>query len=110
MKFDIIATEPFERKLKRLAKKYKSLATDLAPVIDELSANPTLGTKIGKDCFKIRIAIASKGKGKSGGARLITYVRIIKSTVFLIDIYDKSEQANISKAEMQMLIDILIGA
>jgi mRNA-degrading endonuclease RelE of RelBE toxin-antitoxin system len=64
MNFDIIATEPFERKLKRLAKKYKSLASDLALVIDKLTINPTMGTPIGKDCYKIRIAISSKGKGK----------------------------------------------
>jgi hypothetical protein len=107
MSFDVIATEPFERKLKRLAKKYKSLASDLASVIDELIENPTLGTPIGKDCYKLRIAIASKGKGKSGGARMITYVRIVKQTVFLMDIYDKSEQANISDKELLMLIDIL---
>jgi hypothetical protein len=107
--FDVIATEPFERKLKRLAKKYKSLATDLASVIDELIENPKLGTPIGNDCYKLRIAIASKGKGKSGGARMITYVRIVKQTVFLMDIYDKSEQANISDKELQLLIDILQG-
>lgn len=107
MNFDVIATEPFERKLKRLAKKYKSLASDLASVIDELIENPTLGTPIGKDCYKLRIAIASKGKSKSGGARMITYVRIVKQTVFLMDIYDKSEQANITDKELLMLIDIL---
>jgi len=107
MSFDVIATKPFERKLKRLAKKYKSLASDLVSVIDELIENPTLGTPIGKDCYKLRIAIASKGKGKSGGARMITYVRIVKQTVFLMDIYDKSEQANITDKELQMLIDIL---
>ena len=107
MSFDVIATEPFERKLKRLAKKYKSLASDLASVIDELIENPTLGTLIGKDCYKLRIAISSKGKGKSAGARMITYVRIVKQTVFLMDIYDKSEQANITDKELQMLIDIL---
>jgi hypothetical protein len=66
-----------------------------------------LGTPIGKDCYKIRVAIASKGKGKSGGARLITYVRVINKRVFLLDIYDKSEQANISSQELQLLIDIL---
>ena len=107
MNYDVIATEPFERKLKRLAKKYKSLAKDLASIIDELSENPTMGTAIGKDCYKIRVAISSKGKGKSGGGRLITYVRVINETVFLMDIYDKSEQANISAKELQMLIDIL---
>jgi len=107
MSFDVIATEPFEKKLKRLAKKYKSLASDLAPIIDELTENPTLGTPIGKDCYKLRISIASKNKGKSGGARMVTYVRIVKQTVFLMDIYDKSEQANISDKELQMLIDLL---
>jgi len=79
----------------------------LAKVVDELVENPTLGTPIGKDCYKLRIAITSKGKGKSGGARMITYVRIVKKTVFLMDIYDKSEQANISDKELLMLIDIL---
>ena len=107
MSFNVIATEPFERKLKRLAKKYKSLAKDLFSLVDELSENPTLGTPIGKDCYKLRIAIASKGRGKSGGARIITYVRVVKQTVFLMDIYDKSEQATITDKELLMLIDIL---
>lgn len=53
------------------------------------------------------MSITSKGKGKSGGARIITYVRIVHKTVFLMDIYDKSEQANISPKELQMLIDLL---
>ncbi len=65
MSFNIIATEPFERKLKRLAKKHKSLKTDLLEVIEQLEENPTLGNPIGKDCYKIRVAITSKGKGKS---------------------------------------------
>lgn len=107
MNFNVIATEPFEKKLKRLAKKYKSLVKDLASVVEKLSENPTLGTPIGKNCYKIRIAITSKGKGKSGGARMITYVRIVKQTVFLLDIYDKSQQAIITDKELLMLIEIL---
>lgn len=107
MSFDVIATEPFERKIKRLAKKYKSLPSDIQPIIEELYENPTLGTAIGKDCYKIRISITSKGKGKSGGARIITYVRVVKKNVFLLDIYDKSEQANISDKEMLFLIEML---
>lgn len=83
------------------------MASDLALVIDELIKNPTMGTPIGKDCYKLRIAITSKGKGKRGGARMITFVRIINQTVFLMDIYDKSEQTNISDKELQLLIDIL---
>lgn len=107
MSFKIIATAPFERKLKHLVKKYKSLPADLSKIIDELSVNPHLGTPLGKSCYKIRVAITAKGKGKSAGARMITYVRVTKNRVFLMDIYDKSEQPNISEKELQWLIDIL---
>jgi hypothetical protein len=107
MSYEIIATEPFERKLKRLSKKYKSLKIDLLKVIEELVENPRLGTAIGKECYKVRIAVTSKGKGKSGGARMITLVRVINETVFLMDIYDKSEQATISDKELKLLIEVL---
>jgi mRNA-degrading endonuclease RelE of RelBE toxin-antitoxin system len=107
MSFEIIATEPFARKLKKLAKKYKSIANDLSVMFDELAQNPEMGTPLGKDCYKIRLAITSKGKGKSGGARIITYVRVIKNTIYLMDIYDKSEQSTITDKDLQFLIDIL---
>lgn len=107
MSFNVIATEPFERKLKRLAKKHKSLKVDLLELIERLENKPTLGSSIGKECYKVRLAISSKGKGKSGGARIITYVRIVNKTVYLIDIYDKSDQVNISAKELQFLIEVL---
>lgn len=110
MNFEVLATHPFERKVKRLVKKHPSLVHDLAAVIDELSKNPTLGTPIGKDCYKLRIAIRSKLKGKSGGARMITYVLAVKRTVYLLDIYDKAEQATISTKELQQLINLLTKA
>jgi len=107
MNFNIIATEPFARKLKKLAKKYRSLKEDLLPLLNELETNPTLGIPLGKDCYKIRLSISSKGKGKSGGGWIITYVRVINKSVFLIDIFDKSEQSNITEKELIMLIEIL---
>lgn len=107
MSFNIIVTEVFERKLKRLAKKHKSIKADLLAVIEQLEENLTMGTPIGKECYKIRVAITSKGKGKSGGARMITYIRIVSEIVYLIDIYDKSEQSTISEKELQSYIDIL---
>ncbi len=107
MSFEVIATDPFARKLKKLAKKYKSLKSDLLYILEELKENPKLGIPLGKECYKIRVAISSKGKGKSGGARLITYVRIINNTIYLIDIYDKSNQATISDKELKLLIELL---
>ena len=67
MSFNVIATVPFERKLKCLSKKYKSLPNDLSVVVAKLETEPVYGTPIGRNCYKIRLAISSKGKGKSGG-------------------------------------------
>ena len=72
--------------------------------MQKLKENPEHGTPIGKNCFKIRIAIASKGKGKSGGARVITYFVFTESTVFLISIYDKSEKENITDKDLDELL------
>ncbi len=92
---------PFERELKQLAKKYPSIHNDLAHLEVDLLRSPFQGTPIGKDCFKIRIAIKSKGRGKSGGARIITFVQVVNQDIFLIAIYDKSESENISDKELQ---------
>lgn len=68
-------------------------------LLDSLEQDPEQGTPLGNRCFKIRIAITSKGKGKSGGARVIIHVAVTNEVVFLLDIYDKSEQENISEKE-----------
>jgi mRNA-degrading endonuclease RelE of RelBE toxin-antitoxin system len=108
MNFDIFITRQFEKKFKRLAKKHRSLKSDLSTLIVELEKNPSTGDEILKDCFKIRLAIHSKGKGKFAGARIITFVQIIDHTIFLLDIYDKSEQENISTKELKELIESIL--
>ena len=80
MNYNIIAVPTFRKELKKLAKKYHSLKADLALLFESLENNPEQGTALGKNCYKIRLAIASKGKGKSGGARLITNFVIATST------------------------------
>ena len=104
MSYKIEATPEFKRELKRLAKKYQSLKEEFAELIGSLEDDPKLGTPIGNNCYKIRLSIASKGKGKSGGARVITYLYIAKTTVFLLSIYDKSEKADISDKELDALL------
>jgi mRNA-degrading endonuclease RelE of RelBE toxin-antitoxin system len=100
MSFKIILTEDFKREFKRLHKKHTSLPEDIANLGVILSNNPTNGTAIGQNCYKIRMPIRSKGKGKSGGARVITYVKIIDEIVYLLSIYDKGEQSSISEKEI----------
>jgi len=62
------------------------------------------GTPIGNNCYKIRLAISSKGKGKSGGARVITYLYIQTGTVYLLTLYDKSEKADLKPNELKEMI------
>ncbi len=71
---DIIALKEFEKDLKKLVKKYPSLIKEIEKLQESLEEYPSQGTALGHDCFKIRLAIASKGKGKSGGARIISNV------------------------------------
>jgi mRNA-degrading endonuclease RelE of RelBE toxin-antitoxin system len=107
MSYNIEVTEYFARQLKRLIKKYPSLENEMQHLIESLEVNPQIGTPIGKECYKIRLAIASKGKGKSGGVRVITHVYILRKTVYLLSVYDKSEQANIPSSIIDMLIQQL---
>jgi hypothetical protein len=111
-KHELIATDNFLHEVKFLSKRLRSLKQDLSELQASLLENPQLGTHIGNDAYKIRLAIKSKGKGKSGGARVITYL-VTKSIeangeerffVFLLSIYDKSDTENISDKEISALI------
>ena len=100
----ILLTQSFKKEVKRLSKKYPSLSTDLRNLLTDLEANPQLGEPLGQDCYKIRLRITSKNRGKSGGSRIITYVQILDDVVYLLKLYDKSEQSTISDDELDRLI------
>ncbi|MEA5461803.1 type II toxin-antitoxin system RelE/ParE family toxin [Arcicella sp. LKC2W] len=104
----ITFTPDFKREYKRLAKKYVSLDSDMKEFIEELKETPTLGTPLGNNAFKIRLAISSKNKGKSGGARIITYFLSEDNELYLLSIYDKSEHESISDKAIKSLIESLL--
>lgn len=108
MSYNIVTIPSFERELKFLAKKHRSIPTDFKNLLDNLELNPTMGDEVLKDCYKIRMAITSKGKGKSGGARIITFVYVLAETIYLLSIYDKSETVTISDKELRELIKSLL--
>jgi mRNA-degrading endonuclease RelE of RelBE toxin-antitoxin system len=89
-------TEDFNKEVKKLAKKYKSILKDLEILFESLDNNPKQGDALGDSCYKVRMPIASKNKGKSAGARVITCVKIIEDTIHLLYIFDKSDFGNIS--------------
>lgn len=105
--YSVRAARSFEREAKPLIKKYASLRQELGTLGEQLQENPTLGTPLGQDCYKIRLAIKSKGKGKSGGARIITYVVTDNEEVILLTIYDKQVRGTISEKELKELLDEL---
>lgn len=100
----ITTTPLFDQEIKKLSKKYSSIKQDLTGLSLTLVKNPNLGTPIKFGCRKIRMAIKSKGKGKSGGARVITYYYLVQNTIYLLAIYDKSKQTNISDKELIELL------
>lgn len=104
MSYKVTTIPNFDKEFKRLAKKHHSIKSDIFQLGESLKKNPTMGTRVIENCYKVRMSISSKNKGKSGGARVITYIYVAQETVFLLSIYDKSEQENISDSEIKALI------
>ena len=104
MSFNVIVTTGFKKHAKSIGKKHHSLKSDLEVLIDSLEQNPLQGEPLGKDCYKIRMAITSKGKGKSGGSRVITCVKFVDHDVYLLSIYDKGDKESISDKELDGLL------
>ena len=73
-------------------------------MIKSQKEKPEQGVSLGNSCYKIRLSIASKGKGKSGGARVITYLQISETTVFLLTMFDKADRENIPEKELEELL------
>lgn len=107
MSFSVIPSDKFKKEAKRLSKKYPSLKQELAELNDVLTKNPEAGTSLGNDTYKIRIAIKSKGKGKSGGGRVITYVVKDNKEVYLLTLYDKSEFESVDDRTLRSIIQSL---
>ncbi|MCW5898552.1 MAG: type II toxin-antitoxin system RelE/ParE family toxin [Flavobacteriales bacterium] len=102
--FEVRTIATFDRQLKALAKKHSSLKHDYSKLLDELERDPFQGAALGNACYKRRMAIASKGKGKSGGARVILHIVLRDHLVWLLAIYDKAEIDSIPAAEIKRLL------
>ena len=101
MNYKVVIASEFAKEAKRIAKKHVGIKDDIAKIVADLAINPFMGTELGHDFYKIRISISGTNKGKSGGARVITYVILNKETVLLTEIYLKSEHGS---ADVSILI------
>lgn len=108
MKVTVNVSEEFERQAKRLTKKYRTFVDDFAGFLKSIKENPCQGVDLGGGKRKIRMAVSSKGKGKSGGVRIITFnvelIDIDKFIVNLITVYDKQEISNVSDKYINQII------
>lgn len=114
MSVEIVITDNFKKEAKKLIKKYTSLKNELFDLQEQIEENPRLGTLIMENIYKIRLAVKSKGRGKSGGLRVINMVEedvddeeVINTIVNMLSIYDKSEITNLSDKEIRDLINEL---
>ena len=105
MSYSVYPTPDFKKFFKKLSKKHPSLKKDLQNLILVQKEKPDSGISLGQGIHKIRMAISSKGKGKSGGARVITYLLTEDNEVYLVYIYDKSQLENISKEKIKEMIE-----
>lgn len=108
MSCSIRTSKDFDKGVKRLAKRYHSLKQDILSLAEELKNNPFTGVDLGKGVRKVRMAIGSKGKGKSHGARVITdttaIINIEEGVITLLYIYDKAEQSSITDKQIEELL------
>ena len=106
MNYNVELSFNFKKEAKKLIKKFPSLKQELAILFITLERNPTIGTSLGNDIYKIRLAIASKNKGKSGGARVLSFVKITETKVLLFSIYNKGDIENLTDKEIKRLINL----
>ena len=89
-------SKEFRNEMKRLSKKYRSLPDDFWKLYQSILENPEQGVSLPDHMRKIRLAISSKGKGKSGGARVIIRYVVTENVLNFLFLYDKSEISNVS--------------
>ncbi len=107
MNYEFETTDDFDKEIKRLSKRYVSLKFDFQSVLDNIENELALATDLGNGFRKIRINIKSKGKGSSGGGRIITYETIISvsnTKIIFALIYNKGEYDNVDISILKQIL------
>lgn len=97
-------TDTFAKAVKKLQKRFKNIENDCNKFIDTIKTTDNLGTDLGGGVYKVRIANSDKQTGKSSGYRLISYLKLIDNTLYLMYIYDKSDLDTVSEKQIDTLI------
>ena len=105
--YQVISIDNFRKELRTLSKKYPSILEDMEAPITELQADPVRGSSLGRGFYKVRRPITSKNSGKSGGARVITNIKVVNRVVYLVSIYDKSNKETVTAKELRDFLSLL---
>ena len=108
MSYSVLTIPQFEKDVKKLAKKFKSIKKDLSKLINNLKEQPTQGTSLGHGLYKIRLANSSIPTGKSGGFQVITYFIDEEENLYLLSIYSKTEKETISDDELKEILSFFV--
>jgi mRNA-degrading endonuclease RelE of RelBE toxin-antitoxin system len=103
----IVALPTFSRNIRDLKKRYRSILKDIQPVIEQLEVGETPGdqiTEIGYPVFKVRIRNSDAQRGKSGGYRMIYYLKTPIS-ILLLTLYSKSDQDDVAAGDLREIIE-----
>ncbi len=103
----VSVSNDFAKEAKRLAKKYSSFKQDYKDLLESIKNNPLQGDEITKNIRKIRMAIKAKGKGKSGGARVITFnvlTDVENGHVVFLLLYDKEDASTVKVNVVKQLV------
>jgi mRNA-degrading endonuclease RelE of RelBE toxin-antitoxin system len=104
---EIRFTPEFKRNLRALAKKYRHIRSDVQPIIDQLQAGDFAGDQVpgtSYTIYKLRVRNSDLRKGKRAGYRLIYYLQT-QTQVILVTIYSKTEQSDISTAQIRHIVE-----
>lgn len=107
MSFRIETSRYFDVEAKRLNKKYPSFKNDYKELLESLKERPLQGVELLPSVRKIRFSIKSKGKGKSGGARVITHNLIISENegrIALLLLYDKNDASTVKTEVLKEIL------
>ncbi|MFA7083032.1 MAG: hypothetical protein WC141_00715 [Arcobacteraceae bacterium] len=104
MNYSVLALAEFKKNTKKLSKRYQKIKVDILSLVIQLETDPYLGTHLFENCYKIRIPNSSVPTGKSGGFRVLTYCVTETSKIYLLTIYSKSDQENVSDSKIIDLI------
>lgn len=100
----IIKADTYNKAIKKLKKRFLHIENDIDLFFEQISTLDELGIHLGNNVYKARIANSDKNSGKSGGYRLISYLKIINNEIYLLFIYDKSDFENIKENDIDVIV------